>query len=80
MMMMMMNSQLVNNIGVMKINLDDVLTLNEASKIYGVPTVTIRQACTGQRGTPPRFTAEECRKSENVWLVTRSGMERLYKK
>lgn len=79
-MMMMMNSQLVNNIGVMKINLDDVLTLNEASKIYGVPTVTIRQACTGQRGTPSRFTAEECRKSENVWLVTRSGMERLYKK
>lgn len=64
----------------MKINLDDVLTLNEASKIYGVSPVTVRQACTGQHGTPPRFTPEECRKSENVWLVTRAGMERLYKK
>ncbi len=64
----------------MPLKLSDVMTLGEASKIYGVPPVTIRQACTGQRGTPPRFTAEECRKSENVWLVTRSGMERLYKK
>lgn len=62
----------------MKINLDDVLTLNEASKIYGVSPVTVRQACTGQHGTPPRFTPEECRKSEKVWLVTRAGMERLY--
>lgn len=58
--------------------LNDVMTTAEASERWDVPVVTLKQACSGQRGYPPRFTPEECSKSGHVWLVTKQGMERLY--
>ncbi len=60
--------------------LNEVLTTPEASKRWNVPQVTIKKACAGQKGYPPRFTPDECRKSGGTWLVTRQGMERLYGK
>ena len=60
--------------------LDEILTLGEASEKYGIPVDTLKKACTGQRGTPPRFTSEESRKSGKFWLVTKAGMNRLYRK
>lgn len=59
---------------------DDVMSAAEAAERWGVSPVTIKQACAGQRNTPPRFTKDECRKSKGTWLVTRYGMERLYGK
>lgn len=59
-------------------SLDRVLTVNEAAELYGVSQDTLKHACAGQHGFPPRFTPDECRKSGRYWLVTRAGMERLY--
>lgn len=59
---------------------EDVMTSAEAAERWGISPVTIKQACAGQRNTPPRFTKSECRKSKGTWLVTRYGMERLYGK
>lgn len=56
------------------------MTTAEAAELWNIPVVTIKQACSGQRGYPPRFTSEECRKSGHIWLVTRAGMERVYGK
>ena len=61
-------------------NIHDIFTIKEASVIWNVPRPTLAQACTGQRGYPPKFTENECRKSEGTWLITRSGMERVYGK
>lgn len=58
--------------------LDDVLTTAEAAVRWGIAVVTIKQACSGQKGLPPRFTPSECRKSGRTWLITKAGMERLY--
>ena len=57
---------------------EDVLTSAEAAERWGISPVTIKQACAGQRNTPPRFTKSECRKSKGTWLVTKQGMERVY--
>lgn len=54
------------------------MTVKEAAKRWGVAAVTVSQACTGQKGYPPRFKEDECHKSEGTWLVTYSGMVRLY--
>ncbi len=59
-------------------SLDDVMTAKEAAERWGIAPITIRQACSGYKKSPPRFTAEESRKSAGTWLVTRAGMERLY--
>lgn len=64
---------------VMKL-IEKVMTTAEAAELWNIPVVTIKQACSGQRGYPPRFTSEECRKSGHIWLVTRAGMERVYGK
>lgn len=58
--------------------LEKVMTVKEASERWGMPVTTIKQACSGQRNTPPRFTPEECNKSGGTWLVTHAGMVRLY--
>ncbi len=58
--------------------IDDVLTASEAAKMYGLDESTLRRACAGQKGYPPRFTDAECRKSGRVWLITKAGMERVY--
>lgn len=60
--------------------LDDVLSLTEASELYGVPKPTLQSACTGQKGYPPLFTDRECRKAGSTWLVTREAMDRVYGK
>jgi len=58
----------------------DVFTTAEAAALWGVAPVTLKQACSGQKGFPPRFTPDECRKSGSTWLITRAGMDRLYGK
>jgi hypothetical protein len=60
--------------------IDEVMTTTEAAERWKVSVVAIKKACSGQRGYPPRFTSEECRKSGHIWLVTRTGMERVYGK
>lgn len=59
--------------------INDVMTTAEAAERWGVSIGAVKKSCQGQKGNPPRFTEEECRKSgPRVWLVTRAGMERLY--
>jgi len=60
--------------------LQDVLTASEAAQIYGLDESTLRRACTGQKGYPPRFNEGEYRKAGRVWLITREAMERVYGK
>lgn len=60
--------------------LDNVYTISEASDLWEIPHMTLKSACAGQRGCPPRFKPWEMRKSGRVYLVTRAGMERLYGK
>ncbi|WP_277301210.1 helix-turn-helix domain-containing protein [Veillonella montpellierensis] len=60
--------------------LDHVFTTAEASHLWGIHRDTLKKCCIGQKGLPPRFMADECKKSAGVWLVTRQGMERLYGK
>lgn len=57
---------------------EDVMTAAEAAERWKISAVTVKQACSGQRNTPPRFTSDECRKSKGTWLVTKQGMERVY--
>lgn len=57
---------------------EDIMTSAEAAERWKISPVTVKQACSGQRNTPPRFTSEECRKAKGTWLVSRQGMERLY--
>lgn len=58
--------------------LDDVMTTKEASEIWGLSQVTIKKACTGQKGYPPKFTENECKKSGGTWIITKQGMTRVY--
>lgn len=58
--------------------LDDIMTTKEASEIWGLSQVTIKKACTGQKGYPPKFTENECKKSGGTWLITKQGMTRVY--
>ncbi len=58
--------------------LKDIITIAEAAQQWGIPKRTLYVDCTGQKGYPPRFTENECRKAAGTWLVTRQGMERLY--
>lgn len=60
--------------------LDNVYTISEASDLWEIPHMTLKSACAGQRGCPPRFKPWEMRKSGRVYLVTKAGMERLYGK
>ena len=56
----------------------DVFTASEAARVWELHSRTVLNACTGQKGFPPRFNDHECHKSGGTWLVTRQGMERLY--
>ena len=58
--------------------LEDVLTASEAANLYGMDESTLRRACSGQKGYPPRFHDGEFRKSGRVWLITRGAMDRVY--
>ena len=59
-------------------DLAKVMTATEAAEKWGKAPITIQQACTVQKGAPPRFTEDECRKAGRIWLVTYAGMVRLY--
>lgn len=58
--------------------LDDIMTAKEAAERWGLAQITVRQACTGYKKAPPRFTNAEARKSAGTWFVTKAGMERLF--
>ncbi|KXB92414.1 hypothetical protein HMPREF3182_00410 [Megasphaera hutchinsoni] len=59
--------------------LDEVLTLEEAAETWGKTTDSLRQACISRNEKPARFhIGVEARKSKRIWLVTKSGMTRLY--
>ena len=58
--------------------IEEVMTTKEAAQKGGKVQAVIQQNCLGQKGLPPRFTEDECRKSGGTWLVTKSGMIRLY--
>ena len=54
--------------------LKDVMTIKEAAELWGRPVATIKAACMGQKGYPPRFRPDECRQSGSIWLITRADM------
>lgn len=56
-----------------RIFIGKVLTATEASEVWGLNESTVKKAC--QQG---RFTDQEARKSGGTWLVTITGMERIY--
>ena len=64
--------------GMGKIN--EVMTATEAAERWGIAKVTVRQACSGYKKAPPRFTAEETRQSGSTWLITVEGMQRVFGK
>lgn len=56
----------------------DVMSTTEAAKRWNVSPTTIKLYCSGTSKQPPKFRPDECRKSGNVWLVTRVAMMRLF--
>lgn len=58
--------------------LAEVMTASEAAMRWGKADITIRQACTGYAKSPPRFREGEFRRSGKVWLITVSGMTRVF--
>ena len=48
----------------------EVFTATEAAQLWGLDASTVKKACQQNR--------TECKKSAGTWLVTRSGMEKLY--
>lgn len=60
-------------------NINDVMTIAEASKEYNVTVSSLRYACTGQKGYSPIFHNGECRQSGKTWLITKQALERVYK-
>lgn len=58
--------------------LQAVMTAAEAAERWGKSDRTVRQACTGYKGAPPRFVAGEFRQSGKVWLITVEGMIRVF--
>ena len=51
----------------------EVITFNEASELWGVPTSTLRSYILRKK-----FLEGEYRKSGSMWLITRREMERVY--
>jgi hypothetical protein len=54
-------------------SIDDTYTATEAASRWGLDESTVKKACQQNR-----FTEQEARKSGGTWIVTRSGMERVY--
>lgn len=59
-------------------NFEDVMTTTEAAERWGVSATTIKLYCLGTKNQTPKFNKNEYRKSGKVWLVTKSGMERVF--
>lgn len=59
--------------------LEEVMALEEAAERWGKSTDSLRQACIERQGRPPRFKIGiEARRSKRIWLVTKTGMERVF--
>ncbi len=58
--------------------LDNVMTATEAAKRWNLAPITVRQACAGYAKSPARFTRLEARKSGNTWLISVTGMIRVF--
>lgn len=58
--------------------LQEVMTASEAAVLWGKAPITVQQACKGYADIPPRMKHTEARKSGKTWLVTRTGMERVF--
>lgn len=56
--------------------IDDVMTTQEAAERWGITADSIKQNCLGR--VKNGFREGEFRKSGKMWLVTHSGMTRLY--
>lgn len=64
------------------LNLENVLTAREASEMWGIAPTTLISAFAGQKKgdkkIKSRFNSWECRQSGATWLVTKTGMHRVY--
>lgn len=58
--------------------LQEVMTASEAAVLWGKAPITVQQACKGYAKIPPRMKHTESRKAEKTWLVTKTGMERVF--
>lgn len=58
--------------------LDEVMTVAEAAERWGKASITVRQACTGDKKATPRFREDEARQSGATWLITVAGMTRVF--
>jgi hypothetical protein len=57
---------------------EDVMSTTEAARRWNVSPTTIKIYCLGTAKQAPKFKKGECRKSGNMWLVTREAMVRLF--
>ena len=58
--------------------LESVMSMAEAADRWHLAKVTVRQACSGYKKSPPRFCTNEARRSGSTWLVTVEGMTRVF--
>lgn len=58
--------------------LEMVLTATEAALIWGIPKDKIRHACSGDGRHLRLFTDSEARQSGRIWLVSKSGIDRVF--
>ena len=58
--------------------LDMVMSPLEAAERWGIAPVTVRQACSGYKKSPPRFRPDEAKRSGSSWIITVEGMTRLF--
>lgn len=59
--------------------LNGVMTISEAAERYDVNQSTLKKAVIGDKYNVPLFWFSEARKSGNVWLVSESGMNRVFR-
>lgn len=58
--------------------LQEVMTASEVAVLWGKAPITVQQACKGYAKIPPRMKHTESRKAGKTWLVTKTGMERVF--
>lgn len=58
--------------------LQEVMTASEAAVLWGKAPITVQQACKGYAKIPPGMKHTESRKAGKTWLVTKTGMERVF--
>lgn len=57
----------------------DIYTLKLAAELWGVNLPTLTKHAKGDRSTVPLFFYSEANSDSGTWLVTKAGMDRLYK-